>query len=95
MRGRRSTTLATVLALAVLGVSVTSTAQATVAKSQRNAVVFVSDLSSGFSGLEVNFYPGVEKATFLGCCGPDLRHAWTEQQRRLRRQHERADHDSS
>ena len=54
-----------VLAAAVLGGSVTSAAQATVSKSQRNAVVFVADLSTGLSGPEKAFYQGVEKAAYL------------------------------
>jgi hypothetical protein len=57
--------LTAVLAATVLGGLVTAPAQATVAKSQRNAVVFVSDLSTGLSGGEKAFYQGVEKAAYL------------------------------
>jgi hypothetical protein len=57
--------LVAVLAATVLGGFVTATAQATVTKSQRNAVVFVSDLSTGLSGPEKAFYQGVEKAAYL------------------------------
>jgi hypothetical protein len=58
--------LAVVLATAVIAALITSSAQATVSRSQRNVVVFVSDLSTGFSGLEQNFYQAVEKAAYLG-----------------------------
>jgi hypothetical protein len=64
MRGCRLTSVV-VLAVAALGGSVTSAAQASVSKSQRNAVVFVSDLSTGLSGPEKTFYQGVEKAAYL------------------------------
>jgi len=49
----------------MLGGSVTPAAQATVSKSQRNAVVFVADLSTGLSGPEKAFYQGVEQAAYL------------------------------
>src|SRR6185312_9219014 len=64
MRRTRST-VAVVLTLTVLGSFGASSAPASVSKSQRNAVVFVSDLSAGFSGLEVQFYQAVEKAAYL------------------------------
>jgi hypothetical protein len=63
--GRGRLSLVAVLAAAVIGALVTSSAQATVSISQRNAVVFVADLSTGFSGPEKTFYQGVEKAAYL------------------------------
>ena len=66
MRGRRST-FAALMAAAALGTVAIPDAQATtVSRSHRNAVVFVSDLSAGFSGAEVTFYQAVEKAAYLG-----------------------------
>jgi hypothetical protein len=64
MRGRRSTVI-TVLAVIVLGGLPTSAAQASVSRSNRDAVVFVSDLSAGFTGAEVTFYQAVEHAAYL------------------------------
>lgn len=64
MRGRRLT-VAAVLAVIVLGGLGTSAAQASVSRSHRDAVVFVSDLSAGFSGAEVTFYQAVEHAAYL------------------------------
>jgi hypothetical protein len=63
---RKRTILAVVLATAALEALAASTARATVSRSQRNAVVFVSDLSTGFSGLEMRFYQAVEQAAYLG-----------------------------
>src|SRR5262249_20426917 len=64
MRGRRLTLVAALAAM-VLGGFAAPAAQATVAKSQRNAVVFVADLSTGLSGPEKTFYQGGEKAAYL------------------------------
>jgi hypothetical protein len=53
--------------LAALIVALASApAQATVSKSQREAVVIVADLSAGLTGLEKTFYQGIEKAAYLG-----------------------------
>jgi len=57
--------LAVALAVAVMGATTTGTAQASVSRSQRNAVVFVADLSTGFSGLEKSFYQAVEQGAYL------------------------------